>query len=115
MNSLVNLPYDIQPILVQMLSEICPISFVMLSHVSKTYYRLTSNLILQTNSLIKRKVECREIALRGYLSILQWARSQRYQWDTEVYSNAAWNGHLNVLKWAHQNCLDMTRKMSLNA
>src|SRR5579872_5745392 len=100
MNSLTELPWDIQQILLQFLTEQCPISFIMLSHVNKSYHLLTTNLVFKCKLPIKRQVECHEIASKGYLSVLKWAHSLKYKWNAQTCINAAHHGHLDVLKWA---------------
>jgi len=43
-------------------------------------------------------------ALNGHLELLKWARANGCcPWDEEMCSNAALNGHLELLKWARAN------------
>jgi hypothetical protein len=39
------------------------------------------------------------IAQVGNLDVLQWARRQGIEWDENACAQAAWKGHLHVLKW----------------
>ena len=44
-------------------------------------------------------------ACKGYLEILQWAKSQRCPWDSNTCSFAAKFGHLEILQWVRsQSC-----------
>src|SRR5579859_936134 len=118
MNTLITLPFDIQSILLQFLIEICSVSFVMLSYVTKSYHVLTTQSVLKNSLKIKRRVECHEIALRGYLTVLKWARSLNYNWNAWTCINAALNGHLDVLKWARSKgckwCNQVSSAAALN-
>ena len=44
-----------------------------------------------------------ELALRGHLEVLQWARQNGCPWDELTCAYAAAGGHLEVLQWARQN------------
>ena len=46
---------------------------------------------------------CEEAALGGELGVLQWARANGCEWDSEVCRAAAGGGHLAVLRWAREN------------
>nr|UDO47194.1 ankyrin repeat [Pandoravirus massiliensis] len=51
-----------------------------------------------------------ELAARGHLEVLRWARKNKYPWDDRVCTEAARRGHLEVLKWARaERCLCSTR------
>ena len=52
-----------------------------------------------------RKVEhkCNELAERGALRMLKWARENGCPWNEWTCSGAAENGHLEVLKYLHEN------------
>ena len=41
---------------------------------------------------------CRIAAENGWLDLLKWARQNGCNWDSNTCSNAAFNGHLEVLK-----------------
>jgi len=44
-----------------------------------------------------------EVASRGWLSVLQWARANGCPWDEMTCASAAEGGHLDVLQWARAN------------
>jgi hypothetical protein len=44
-----------------------------------------------------------QMAERGSLAVLQWARSYGCPWDEGTCAAAAWGGHLEVLQWARSN------------
>lgn len=46
---------------------------------------------------------CAAYAKRGDLEGLKRVRLKGYEWDYKTCSNAALNGHLDVLKWARMN------------
>ena len=49
---------------------------------------------------------CNVAAKGGQLKVLQWLRSEaggKFRWDSDTCKIAAENGHLDVLKYAHQN------------
>ena len=66
-----------------------------------------SNLVLEFLDLDEQKYvngnwnkiqnACFFAASHGFLDLLQWARSNGCRWNTFVCSNAARNGHLEVL------------------
>ena len=45
-------------------------------------------------------------AFNGDLEVLKWARENGYNWDSWTCCSAAQNGHLEVLKWARENGCD---------
>src|SRR5688500_6750388 len=48
---------------------------------------------------------CSFAARNGFLSLLQWSRSQDCPWNAFACENAAEKGHLEVLKWLRsQGC-----------
>ena len=42
-------------------------------------------------------------AFNGYLDVLKWARENDCGWDSLTCTYAAQNGHLDVLRWAREN------------
>ncbi len=44
-----------------------------------------------------------QVAQQGWLSLLQWARANRFYWDGWTCGRAAAGGHLEVLRWARAN------------
>ena len=46
---------------------------------------------------------CPLAALNGHLEVLKYLHQNRYPWDERACSNAAQNRHLEVLKYLHQN------------
>ncbi len=46
---------------------------------------------------------CEYAALNGHLSVLQWARENGCEWNSNTCAFAAKNGHLSVLQWSHKN------------
>jgi hypothetical protein len=51
---------------------------------------------------------CSEAALNGHFELLKWIRQNGCEWDMNVCSNAALNGHFEILKWARQNGCEWT-------
>ena len=45
-------------------------------------------------------------AQNGHLEVLQWARNNGCDWDSDTCACAAQNGHLEVLQWARNNGCD---------
>jgi len=118
------LPLDIQRVLVETIYGVCGISFVMMSYVNKSYYRIVT--IYAYTKRIKRRVQTSDVAYRGYLGILKWIRysvpgwnsflynvgtqvglarvfnviiPSEYEWNSVTCSSAAAGGHLEVLIW----------------
>ena len=54
------------------------------------------------NLLNKNKI-CRYAAWNGHLEVLKWARENGCPWNELICTNAALNGHLEVLKWTREN------------
>lgn len=46
---------------------------------------------------------CSAAASEGHLDILRWAHEKGYFWDKHTTASAAFGGHLKVLKWLHKN------------
>jgi hypothetical protein len=44
-----------------------------------------------------------ECARMGFLNLIKYLRSKNYKWNTQTCINAASNGHLDCLKYAHEN------------
>ena len=44
-----------------------------------------------------------EVAARGYMGVIKWARANGCPWDEWTCTNAAEGGHLEVLQWARAN------------
>jgi len=42
---------------------------------------------------------CSNAAHNGHFEILKWAREQGCEWNSNVCSYAALNGHIEILKW----------------
>jgi len=50
------------------------------------------------------KNTCSNAALNGHFEILKWARKNGCPWDENTCTYAALNGHLEIFKWACENC-----------
>ena len=48
-------------------------------------------------------MECADAAWSGHLELLKWARLNGCPWNEFTCSRAAFNGHLGLLKWARLN------------
>ena len=46
---------------------------------------------------------CTEAARKGHLEVLRWAHQNGCPWDGRTCARAAEGGHLEVLQWAHEN------------
>ena len=46
---------------------------------------------------------CSRTAADGHLELLRWAHERGYGWDKSACDNAARGGHLEVLKWLREN------------
>ncbi|KAG5184408.1 hypothetical protein JKP88DRAFT_277197 [Tribonema minus] len=53
---------------------------------------------------------CTGAAVRGHLEMLQWARAQKFYWDSSTTAAAARGGHQEVLQWAHAHGCPLDRK-----
>ena len=51
----------------------------------------------------RRYAVCAKAARDGHLKVLQWARENGCEWDSDTCSEAARGGHLEVLQWAREN------------
>lgn len=53
----------------------------------------------------KNKLLLKNVSKCGYIDILKWAKSNvsSFRWNKYICSYAAYNGHLNVIEWAHNN------------
>jgi hypothetical protein len=49
------------------------------------------------------KRTCSDAALNGHLDVLKWAREKHCSWDYLTCYYAQHRGHLDVLKWARDN------------
>ena len=52
---------------------------------------------------LRREGFCAQAAKEGCLSLLQWARTNRFMWTDLVHDHAATYGHLKILQWAVKN------------
>jgi hypothetical protein len=80
------------------------ISHVMLSCTSHRLHQIVSHYADQMK--ISHKLECYQIASRGYLNILKWAHQNGYTWDHRTCAQAALHGHFEILKWAREKDCD---------
>ena len=58
------------------------------------------------NHIFRDCEECKETyqaALKGHLDCLKYLHENECHWDDYTCSSAAWNGHLECLKYAHEN------------
>ena len=46
---------------------------------------------------------CSNAAYNGHLEVLKWARLNGCNWNSNTCINAAQNGHLEILKWFKEN------------
>ena len=51
----------------------------------------------------RRYAVCTEAARDGHLEVLRWARARGCGWDEETCAAAAKGGHLEVLKWLREH------------
>lgn len=58
---------------------------------------------------------CEEAAFQGHLSCLQFAHQQQYPWDGDTCSSAASAGELACLSWAHENGCPWSKETCENA
>jgi len=100
-NYIEELPTELIIMLLEVMYTISEISPQVLVYVNKFFKRIVSNYAKQND--IRRKMYCFQIADKGHLELLKWARNIGYEWDLYVCSGAAKNGHFEVLKWAHNN------------
>lgn len=116
MDILASLPEDLQHILMDHIHKTCVITIVMMSHVSKLYYRFATAYGLKHK--LDRDVDILEASSKGYLEILIWAREHRM--EDFIYSGmtkwfrAAENGHLHILKWAYDRNYRMANKCTVH-
>ena len=54
-------------------------------------------------------------AFDGHLDVLKWARENDCKWDSWTCTYAAGNGHLDVLKWARENGCEWNSDTCSNA
>src|SRR5579872_4120649 len=92
-------PDDIWKVLLNVLN--CVITMVSLSHTSKTIKRRVVRFAISNK--ISWSLKCSDIATKGYLNVLKWARELGCQWNPDTCANAALHGHLEVLSWAIKN------------
>jgi hypothetical protein len=58
---------------------------------------------------------CSNAALNGHLEVIKWCRKNRCPWDVYTCANAAQNGHLDILKWCRKNRCPWTQSTCWNA
>lgn len=97
-------PLDVIIVLLDTLYKSCLTSFIIMSYVSPLFHSYTSS-YANKNFLTERRLNCEEIASKGYLRVYQWTRSPRHQINYIRESHklcamqAASNGHLELLQW----------------
>ena len=101
MDYIVYLPNDIKFYLFGTVAKSCRVSFVILAHANNHYYTLISQYAIDNK--IKRKLTCNELAFNGYLDLLKWAKLNEWDWYPSTCASAAVGGHLEVLKWLRSN------------
>lgn len=99
MNSLKHLPDDVWIALLNVIN--CRITMVTLSHTCKIIKRQVVRFAILNK--IPWSLKCSDIAAKGYLNILKWARKLGCDWNSDTCANAALHGHLKLLKWALNN------------
>ena len=52
---------------------------------------------------IRDRDTCAAAAWEGRLEVLRWARQNGCPWDEDTCCKAAEGGHLDLLQWAHEN------------
>jgi|SRR5579872_7073345 len=96
------------------------LDLLMLTKVDKRFNKYKANpkikhIVFSLNNwYIKNKI-CTNAAYDGYLEILKWARENNCNWNSNVCICAAWNGHLNIIKWAKNNGCDWNSDTCINA
>jgi hypothetical protein len=99
---LTDFPEDIQGVILHKLDNV---SIIMLCHVNKNYHQIVSSWAIKNK--VNRYLELHEIASCGYLEVLKWAYEHEKGYgpscDDRICTNAAKNGHLEVLKWVRIN------------
>jgi hypothetical protein len=55
------------------------------------------------NECLWNKLSCRYAALNGHLECLKYAHENGCEWDNETCRNAEQNGHLECLNYAREN------------
>jgi hypothetical protein len=99
MNSIIDLPLDIQVLLFEVLNNTCNISFRMLQHINKFYRQQTTNFMI-SHRISNIKIDFETVVSKGYLGILKWFNPGNYRISDIMCYCAARNGHLPILKWA---------------
>ena len=71
---------------------------------SPSYESTIRKIILQKdNNSSWNKSTCSDAALRGHLEYLKYAHENGYVWDKSTCSYAALRGHLDCLRYTHEN------------
>ena len=69
--------------------------------ISKTWDKFHKS--FKTKALCTQMIKCKEVAKKGLLLILKWARLQKgCPWNEQTCAIAAENGHFEILKWARE-------------
>ena len=101
---------DVLDVLTEVLSYLTPFDAGLASQVCKWWHALITK-----DSSVKRAIHhpgkkdktkmknTDKAASLGYLEVLQWARANGCDWDSDTCAFAAWGGHLEVLQWARFN------------
>jgi hypothetical protein len=94
MYSLIDLPDDIQGILLPLLDNV---SIVMLCHTNKYYHKIVS--CYCQNNKIKLILNCHEIAGKRYLEILEWVNKNNHEWSSQIAQHEL----VEFLEWTSLN------------
>jgi hypothetical protein len=106
------LPLDVKTLILQKLKS-DDISLRILRHVStwfrnkisvpckKPPYRTQLEAVIDSKTCNRDDELCSELAFRGHLKLLQWARANHCRWDWTTCAMAARGGHLEVLQWVN--------------
>lgn len=90
------------------------ISLNVFAYANKTTYQLVSKYSIKNK--ISRRFKIENAALYGYLDVIIWALRNRYKFNKKVYSNAAKNGYLDLIKYFRNlDCTDWDVDTVLNA
>jgi hypothetical protein len=100
---------ELMPELVEMvLSRVDRLGLVACSFVCTTWMRITATSPPRREADHRRQWQeeedwSKQFAVKGWLALLQWARSNGCPWDEQACASAARRGHLGVLQWARAN------------
>src|SRR3982751_5585264 len=103
---LVQLPKELLVFLARLLDFPSQMAF---REVSRNFSQITNDVLreihLSTSFKISQIAFCNQAARFGYLPLLQWesALQPPSLWNAEACENAAYGGHLEVLKWLREN------------